>query len=187
MNVNQIYGYLKKYSIGILLAWFCVYFLIKLRDRKTEKKAFFVLSATVYILVFLFITLLGRAPCSETNVQLEFLWEYRQAFAIENMRLKVQSQLWVGMIVNNILLFIPFGIFAAELLKNFQIRKMFPTILTIGFLLSVLVEVVQLYFQIGLFETDDILNNSIGAVLGYFLYFLAEKLSQKRLDCKDIA
>ena len=41
-----------------------------------------------------------------------------------------------------------------------------------AFLYSLTIEIVQLVFRFGSFETDDLLNNCIGALIGYGLYAL---------------
>lgn len=39
-----------------------------------------------------------------------------------------------------------------------------------GFLFTLLIEVLQLYFEVGIFEAADLLNNTIGTMIGYGLY-----------------
>lgn len=68
------------------------------------------------------------------------------------------------LILENILLFVPLG----YLLR--QSGSSNKTTLFTGLLLSAAVELAQLIFHIGLFEFDDILNNSIGTWIGAFLY-----------------
>ena len=40
----------------------------------------------------------------------------------------------------------------------------------IGFLCSVATEIIQLVFHLGLFEFDDILNNTLGCFIGLIIY-----------------
>lgn len=58
-------------------------------------------------------------------------------------------------IVLNILLFVPLGMIIRE-------RR---TVI-IGIMLSLCIELIQYIFTLGYCEVDDVLNNSIGAVLG---------------------
>ena len=50
--------------------------------------------------------------------------------------------------------------------------KSFPTVLLLGFLLSLGVEVVQLLTRVGTFDVDDVLLNTIGVALGYVVYLI---------------
>lgn len=60
-------------------------------------------------------------------------------------------------ILNNIWLFVPLG---AALCS---VRPLWP----VPIVLSIAIELIQLKFGIGLFELDDIFNNSLGGVIGY--------------------
>ncbi len=75
---------------------------------------------------------------------------------------------WRNLILN-ILLFIPFGFLLPFLFETF--RKPWKTYLA-GGLFSLMIEVMQLLFRLGIYETDDILNNFLGTVIGYGGYRL---------------
>ena len=66
----------------------------------------------------------------------------------------------------NIILFLPF---AFILRSAFNIGKLKPVLL-LTILLSAAIEMVQYIFQIGLADIDDIILNTIGAIIGFFLY-----------------
>jgi glycopeptide antibiotics resistance protein len=68
----------------------------------------------------------------------------------------------------NILLFVPFGVLC-------DANRLWKKIVC-GFLLSVLVEIVQYYFMLGYCELDDILNNTIGTVLGCVSVYIVNNL-----------
>ncbi len=63
----------------------------------------------------------------------------------------------------NIIIFIPFGILVAVLLRGRY--KAIKTII-LGFLLSTGFELFQLYTSCGNFDVDDIMLNTLGAVIG---------------------
>jgi glycopeptide antibiotics resistance protein len=65
---------------------------------------------------------------------------------------------------------VPFGILIP--LLNPKIRS-FMKILLSGLLFSLIIELVQYFTGRGLFEFDDLFNNTVGAIIGYllFLYF----------------
>lgn len=65
----------------------------------------------------------------------------------------------------NIVLFVPIGIF---LKMAFRYIK-FVQILLIGLLFSFTIEVSQLLLHRGWFEVDDMMHNTLGAMLGYLI------------------
>ncbi|WP_369695106.1 VanZ family protein [Ruminococcus flavefaciens] len=74
-------------------------------------------------------------------------------------------------IVLNILLFIPFGfILSTNLYLYHRPRHIFlPTFLS-GLFVSISVELFQYLTSRGYTEIDDVINNSLGAMFGWFLY-----------------
>ena len=65
----------------------------------------------------------------------------------------------------NVLLFIPIGLFLWPLLSNNRIRKL----ISYSIVLSMTVEITQYIFNKGVAETDDIIHNTLGCLLGYLL------------------
>ena len=68
-------------------------------------------------------------------------------------------------------MFVPLGIFI-----GFTEHKSLKKILVIGILASLCIECAQMIFALGTFECDDLLHNTIGALIGYLL---ARKLADK--------
>lgn len=77
-------------------------------------------------------------------------------------------------IMGNILLFIPYGFFASYYLKN---RK-FGTITFLTIIVSVTIEVVQLYIG-RVFDIDDIILNVIGGMGGFLLFVGLDAIQAK--------
>lgn len=75
---------------------------------------------------------------------------------------------WRNLILN-ILMFVPFGFLLPCLFRKCQ-KSWITFMAGAGF--TLLIETVQLVFRFGIFEADDILNNFIGAVIGYGIYRL---------------
>lgn len=83
----------------------------------------------------------------------------------EIFRYEVGSELFIFNVLGNILIFVPFGFFISHYTNA---KKVWP-ILFVSIITSITVEFVQL--QIGRsFDIDDIILNTIGAVIGYLLY-----------------
>jgi glycopeptide antibiotics resistance protein len=71
----------------------------------------------------------------------------------------------------NILLFIPFGfILSTNLYLYHRPRHLFLPVLLSGLLVSISVELFQYLTSRGFTEIDDVINNSLGAMLGWLLY-----------------
>ena len=65
-------------------------------------------------------------------------------------------------IVLNYMLFIPLGV----LLYLCFGEKLGLRVVIAGFLLSTLIELIQLTFKIGVFEFDDMIGNTVGCLIG---------------------
>lgn len=74
-------------------------------------------------------------------------------------------------IILNILLFIPFGFTLSTYLNCHKSpRSLFLPVLLTSFLLSASVEVLQYLTSRGFTEVDDVINNTLGAVIGWWGY-----------------
>jgi len=69
--------------------------------------------------------------------------------------------------VGNVAAFMPFGLCLPMISLK---RRGFFSVLFWSFSLSLTIETIQLLYQIGSFDVDDILLNTIGGVLGYIGY-----------------
>lgn len=74
-------------------------------------------------------------------------------------------------LVGNIALFIPLGIFASLLFR----KVAWWHILIGSALFSFVLETLQLILQVGSFDVDDILLNTLGVMLGHALYAAIKK------------
>lgn len=77
-------------------------------------------------------------------------------------------------IIGNIAVFAPIGIFVPLLWRNISFRK---TVL-IGCLSSMFIEISQLP-QMRVTDIDDVLLNTLGAIIGFLIYMLINKLFPK--------
>lgn len=125
------------------------------------------------MLANLYETLLFRAVTPDYRIELELLWSYREALALEPA-LTVTSVGLFEEIILNILLYIPLGYLLPYTWQRFfeKGRRVPWLVIGIGFLCSVLTESAQLMLRIGLFELDDMLNNTMGAAIGCVLYMV---------------
>lgn len=70
-------------------------------------------------------------------------------------------------LLGNIVAFVPFGLFLPGLINN-RYGYLGMTFLSMD--LSLFIEVSQLITKVGSFDVDDIILNTIGGVLGYFIF-----------------
>ena len=116
-----------------------------------------------YIIFILLETVIGRKVGSG-RAQLVPFWSYSHP----ELRMEI---------VLNYILFIPFGF-----LLNLCFGEKFGLRVVIaGFLLSATVELIQLIFNIGLFEFDDMIGNTIGCLIGAVIGKATREL-KKRIE-----
>lgn len=86
---------------------------------------------------------------------------------------KKEPELYRSMLMN-VFLFVPLG-----LSFPFTISKQkHSVVITVifAFLFSVGIEAIQYYYKLGMCETDDVIMNTLGALIGAFGWIIAQKL-----------
>jgi glycopeptide antibiotics resistance protein len=85
-------------------------------------------------------------------------------------------------LAGNVVGFMPFG----ALLPVFSrgARRAWKTTL-LGFEISALIEIAQYMLQVGSFDVDDMILNTTGALLGYLVFWIAEKKYKKTVPSED--
>ena len=117
-----------------------------------KKRAVLLLALAGSLALILWITLFSRFG-SDIRVIYAPFWSYRE-IAAGNYALLLEN-------CENILLFVPVGLLAAWLF-----RLNLPGAVVAGFAFSLLIEVSQWLFWLGSFEVDDLLHNTLGALVG---------------------
>lgn len=92
----------------------------------------------------------------------------------ELLRYEFGTNLFYKNIIGNILLFMPYGFFVSYYLRLDKKRMAFILVL----LVSLAIECVQLLIG-RCFDVDDILLNIIGGMIGYYVYRLLDKITDK--------
>ena len=114
-----------------------------------------------YILFILMETILGR-KAGVGRVELVPFWSYSHP----ELRMEI---------VLNYILFIPLGCLLYLCFgEKFGLR-----VVLAGFLISAMVELIQLLFNIGLFEFDDMIGNTVGCLIGAVVGKLIRKKKKK--------
>lgn len=106
----------------------------------------------------LYKTILSREYKEVINYCLIPFWSYRVEGEEGNNQI-IEKLL-------NLLLFISFGTFMAGSFRKVSIIK----IVSLGCIFSLLIELSQLLFKRGFCETDDVIHNSIGCIIGCIIF-----------------
>lgn len=123
----------------------------------------------------------GRAAQLERDYQYNLIlfreirrfWIYRRQVGMFAMALNI---------FGNVVGFIPFGYIIPVI--NHRFRN-WLLITVSGFSLSLCVETAQLIFRVGSFDVDDLMLNTLGAFLGYVLFWICNEI-RRRLYGKTI-
>lgn len=75
-------------------------------------------------------------------------------------------------LAGNVLAFLPFGFFLPILSR--RVRRGVRCIFS-GFLLSLMIETIQLVTKVGCFDVDDLMLNTLGAAVGYLMFVCANE------------
>lgn len=121
-----------------------------------------------YILIVLYITDFSRDPMLVPDLdRVAPFWSYALWF---------HGDWQVGLqIIENIMMFTPFGFVLAWLLDAGSSRKRAGLVVLIGLCFSILIESSQMVLRLGTFEFDDLLDNTLGACVGLGLYLAASR------------
>lgn len=85
-----------------------------------------------------------------------------------------------GELILNVLIFVPLGLYAGILFEKWNFAKKVGLFSSISFLL----EVSQYMLGIGAFDITDIINNTLGGVIGLLIYKGIEKTFKNRLKAQ---
>lgn len=149
----------------IILVSFRVTYLIKNKEKMVLYKELLMLSFIIYILcLFQVVTFQDDTSWASNNFV-----PFR-----EIMRYNITSKLFIKNVLGNMIMFMPFGLFASLYLKVKKINL--PLMLTI--IASVSIETVQLVIG-RVFDVDDIILNLLGGIFGYVIYKILKGIGEK--------
>ncbi|MEB2785467.1 VanZ family protein [Algoriphagus persicinus] len=80
----------------------------------------------------------------------------------------------------NVIIFIPLGIYAGVLFRN----RTFKFNLLFFFLISLMLEGLQVLFKFGTFDITDLLTNTFGGIIGYLLFWTLQRFITKPLKAQ---
>ncbi|MBQ1240498.1 MAG: VanZ family protein [Lachnospiraceae bacterium] len=143
-----------------------------MKKNRHRKHAFVLLVLYLVLLTYylFFAEVLGRTPDSHTEYSYNLvLFKEIRRFIVHRELLGYKAVLLN--IIGNVVAFMPFGFILPEVWD--QLNKWH--IITIqGFLFSLGIEIAQLTARVGSFDVDDLLLNTIGVMIGYFVFIVAK-------------
>ena len=161
-------------GIGVLLLtiigigfglWYFLYFKKKRTDRKFKVGKILLAGAfVVYLVIVIGATMLSRGDFYGNTKIYPLFYSYKDAWNDFSMTE------WRNIILN-ILMFVPLGIILPCLIKKMQ---SFWKVYLVGLGFTCLIEIIQLLLKRGIFEPDDILGNTVGAMIGYGVFGLGK-------------
>ena len=159
MTVNRFVNKLKKLSSsGIVIKGVCV------------------LTMLLYLYCVFNITLIERTEGVRRHV-LRPLWE------ISTMIRSGDYRYWSCQICGNLIMLFPLGFMLPMMFERFRNIK---AAAAAGFVLSLFIEFSQYFTGRGLFESDDIIHNTLGACLGCIIYgIIFERLIDSDTDTEQ--
>ena len=142
-----------------------------MNERKHQK-------LTIALLIIYLVTLTWIIVCKlETNFTNLGAMRYRNINLIPYKNTAAMNgQVDTSELFMNVLAFVPFGIYVSMLYKNNNlIQKIIPIFGT-----SLLYEVLQYLFAIGATDITDLINNTLGGILGIALYVICSKIFRSK-------
>ncbi len=118
--------------------------------------------ALLYLIFIACITVVTRRE-GLAKIELRVFWSYRQFFSSSTLRLQI---------LRNILLFIPLGIILFHVSDR-------PLMLLAPVAVSLAIEAVQYFTNLGLAEIDDVISNGLGGAIGFGIGFILEPLRNR--------
>ncbi|MCL2397616.1 MAG: VanZ family protein [Defluviitaleaceae bacterium] len=127
------------------------------------KKLALVMAFGVYIFLLLYITLLSRPPIYLVNaVELHPFASYIRALNTQPHLARIE----IRNVIFNVIMFIPLGILLP--MAHTKLQK-FRILLPIAISATIIIETAQFITNRGIFSVEDMLHNTLGAVIGLVL------------------
>ena len=156
----------------IAFAVFCIITVMLYKRRRFDRaQCVAAILLSLYIVVLLYYTVVGRYSHEEYDYQIHIFYSYR--FLLEQFDFQNVRQL-----VINLLMLVPVGFLLSVIVKR---KGKYAIVLVLCLLLTLFIESMQLWMKCGSFEIDDIINNMIGAIIGVLIYALIHWITHQKM------
>ncbi|MED3804581.1 VanZ family protein [Lysinibacillus xylanilyticus] len=163
----------------LIALFYFLYYTKQQTDRKKIQIKKLLLGALFigYIVFVCELTIIGRGTSHYLQMNLHPFSGYIDAWKKYSLR-DLQNCIF------NILMFVPLGIFLPLLIAK---TKAFKWLLLVVVSATLSIETYQTLSGAGIFELDDLINNSLGGIIGYQLYRLGASVAHhKKIKIKSL-
>ena len=127
----------------------------------------------VYFLILVWILLF------KMSFSLDELYKDRSINIIPFMgSVVVNGRIYINEIIDNILVFIPLGIYICMLKEDWSILRK----ISVGFFISLGIEVLQFILAIGATDITDLIGNTLGGIIGIGVFYLFSKVFKNKTN-----
>ncbi len=155
----------------IAFAVFCIITVMLYKRRRFDRaQCVAAILLSLYIVVLLYFTVIGRYSHKEYDYQIHIFYSYR--FLLEQF----DSQS-IRQFVINLVMLVPVGFLLSTIIK---MKDKYAIVLVLCLLFTLFIESMQLLTKCGSFEVDDIISNMIGAVIGILIYALIHWITHQK-------
>ena len=127
----------------------------------------------VYILILVWLLLF------KMSFSIDELYKNRSINIIHFMGSVIANgRIYISEIINNIVVFLPVGIYVCMLKKDWSILKQ----ISVGFFISLGIEVLQFILAIGATDITDLIGNTFGGILGIGVFYLFSKVFKNKTN-----
>ena len=137
--------------------------------RKKAKRIVGAIGCIFALIIIVYATVLSRSEPGQGLVLIPGYSFLKATYSAEYLR----------MVLMNIAMFVPWGVFLSMFLCANGVRKNILITLGVSLGITVLIECIQYFFSLGCAELDDVICNMIGAAIGIIPYGAAYPIVKK--------
>ena len=161
-------------EIGLATGFIIITLLVLKKRRRNAG-----IISVIYILAIIYLTFISREPMPIHHYSINPFGAARRGLefggglisGLLHGTVKITNWAELRNIILNILLFIPFG----YLLPVHLPRLRWWQVILLGLAFSLTIELLQLITKLGYADVDDLINNTLGAAIGFLCYKLILK------------
>jgi len=136
-----------------------------MEDTKTNKLTYVLFTIYLIALTWILLFKLGVHFSNMGNSRSINLIPFRELLILN-------GKIDFAEMIMNVVIFVPLGIYAGIVFKRWITAKK----LFLFFLISLIIEGIQLILALGVFDITDIINNTLGGIIGLMIYEGIEKV-----------
>ena len=138
----------------------------------------------VYFCALIYFTFLCRKAGTESRLLGVPFDVIKSSFSFED-GFHIKDSVTFNAMILNVLLFVPFGCILPTVIR---ICRKAWFMIPAGLLISLIIETLQYFTRLGVFDVDDLILNTFGTTLGYllFFFFIKKKTALENNEKKGI-